>query len=569
MALPHLIKYVYTNGTDEVIRRGKKIHAINYVELINYDELFSSVTFRVKDDIYSTYYKVYIQKFKDPKTLSVRCTCPYNLGDICRHEAAALIQLQELLDKNMLKSEDIEYDQRHTIVRMKFIDLKTLRLLCAPQVFGDAEKYLRAQKANIHYAKDEAVKATVDIDAQTYHVVISKNEERNFDTSCDFPDPAFPLCLPKVIVFLQLLHAHGPYYFDSIRNWDKEKNKLLEAYGYSLSDDLKNKFEFTYKEGKPFLRVLDSSIVRVAPGQIEKSRIAVVKTETAVAAPEEEIVLQGSAKRLGIVFNFNQEAYPWFLTEMVAGESNEEQSAFLGHVEKVDISKFVDTTPFSDAEKQLVPFIRKFQDTEINRYLNRNSPFSGIWENIIHQHDDDLPDETKSLIAEYLHPKLQKLFTDLEHNPFVFYLENRRPFLTANLLQAGISQDLIKPYFRVILQKNGVEIACYVRINGQPVNVTANECKSPLLFLFHNHFYLWRKPDDVIVAGNFLKEERMMIPREEWPKQLVSFVIPLLKDYNVEFDGPLVREIKEGEPEKKLLLQEKGEYLVFQDRKST
>jgi hypothetical protein len=24
MALPHLIKYVYTNGTDEVIRRGKK-----------------------------------------------------------------------------------------------------------------------------------------------------------------------------------------------------------------------------------------------------------------------------------------------------------------------------------------------------------------------------------------------------------------------------------------------------------------------------------------------------------------------------------------------------------------
>ena len=42
MALPHLIKYVYTNGTDEVIRRGKKIHAIGYVELIEYDELFES-----------------------------------------------------------------------------------------------------------------------------------------------------------------------------------------------------------------------------------------------------------------------------------------------------------------------------------------------------------------------------------------------------------------------------------------------------------------------------------------------------------------------------------------------
>ena len=54
MALPHLIKYVYTSGTEEVIRRGKKIHAIGYVELVEYDELMGSVTFRVKDDSYAT-----------------------------------------------------------------------------------------------------------------------------------------------------------------------------------------------------------------------------------------------------------------------------------------------------------------------------------------------------------------------------------------------------------------------------------------------------------------------------------------------------------------------------------
>src|ERR1041385_7816275 len=131
MALPHLIKYVYTHGTDEVIRRGKKIHAIGYAELVEYDDLFGSAVLRVKDDSYSTYYKVHIQKFKDPKAMSLRCSCPYNLGDICRHEAGALIQLQELLDRNMLKAEDVVYDQRHTVVKMKFIDLKTIRLLCA------------------------------------------------------------------------------------------------------------------------------------------------------------------------------------------------------------------------------------------------------------------------------------------------------------------------------------------------------------------------------------------------------------------------------------------------------
>src|SRR5882757_1932292 len=310
MALPHLIKYVYTNGTDEVIRRGKKIHAIGYVELVEYDELFESVTFRVKDDSYATYYKVYVQKFKDAKTLSIRCSCPYNLGDICRHEAAALIQLQELLDRNMLKAEQVLYDQQHTVVKMKFIDLKSIRLLCSAESLGEAEKYLRTQKAKIEYAKDEIVKSTVEMDGKVYQVVLRKNEERNFDTSSDYPDTAHPLCLPKVIVFLQLLHAHGAHYFDSIRNWDKEKNKLLEAYGYSLSDDLKGKFEFSYKDGKPFLRVLDLSIKRVAP--LATSRPRPVEAEDPVVIVSEEEKLIGNAQRLGVVFNFNQDGFPGF-----------------------------------------------------------------------------------------------------------------------------------------------------------------------------------------------------------------------------------------------------------------
>ena len=177
MALPHLIKYVYTNGTDEVIRRGKKIHAIGYVELIEYDELFESVTFRVKDDSYATYYKVYVQKFKDAKTLSIRCSCPYNLGDICRHEAGALIQLQELLDRNMLKAEQVQYNQQHTVVKMKFIDLKSIRLLCSPDTLAEAEKTGSAitKGQDREFAKDEVVKASVEIEGQVYQVVLRKN----------------------------------------------------------------------------------------------------------------------------------------------------------------------------------------------------------------------------------------------------------------------------------------------------------------------------------------------------------------------------------------------------------
>jgi len=563
MALPHLIKYVYTNGTDEVIRRGKKIHAIGYVELIEYDELFESVTFRVKDDSYSTYYKVYVQKFKDPKTLSIRCSCPYNLGDICRHEAGALIQLQELLDRNMLKAEEVQYDQRHTVVKMKFIDLKSIRLLCSPQTLADAEKYLRTQRAHIEFAKDEVVKASVEIEGQVYQVVLRKNEERNFDTSSDYPDPIHPLSLPKVIVFLQLLHMHGAYYFDSIRNWDKEKNKLLEAYGYSLSDDLKGKFEFTYKDGKPFLRVLDTTIKRVAPMATSRPRPVEAEVPAAVIS-EEEKPLSSNAQRLGVVFNFNHESFPGFALDAVAGESNDEQSAFTGKVEKMDLTKFVNSDPFSEPDRQMIPSLRKMQGPEINKYLNRNSPFSGIWENIVHHEEDDLPEETKKLMVEYLHPKLKKLFSDLNANPFVFYLNGHQPFKTSNLQPVGLSGDVVSPFFSVARDGNGYELSCYVKINGQPVDISKNECKSPVVFFYNNNIYLWNKPEDISLVEKFSGREKWSIKKEDWAARLKDLVLPLTMDYHVDFDNGLVREVRDGDPEKKLLLQEKGDYLIFQ-----
>ena len=43
-----------------------------------------------------------------------------------------------------------------------------------------------------------------------------------------------------------------------------------------------------------------------------------------------------------------------------------------------------------------------------------------------------------------------------------------------------------------------------------------------------------------------------------------QFILPLAKEHKVDFDKSLVQEIKDGNPDVKLFLQEKGDYLVFQ-----
>jgi non-specific serine/threonine protein kinase len=530
------------------------------VELVEHDDLFGSAVFRVKDDNYATFYKVHVQNYKDSKNLSLRCACPYNLGEICRHEAGALLRLQEMIDKGLLQAQDLEYDQQHTVAKMRSIEIKTLRLLSSPEVFIEAEKYLQQNKPVIESAQDEAVKAKVPLNGKEYFVIIRRNEERTFDTSSNYIDKEHPVCLPKLIVFLYLFYKHGPNYFETIRNWDKEKNKLLEAYGYSLSDDLKGKFEFNYKDGKPFLRVLDTSIKRIAVPvssfykKIEQP-IEVVETETL------QTEIASSTNRLSVVFNFNKKGFPYFLLDVVEGEINEENQ-LIGNVQKLELSKFIDLDAYDEKGKSLISQLRKLQDSEINKYINRNSPFSGFWENIVHHEGDELPEETKALITEYFLPKLKKICTEYEQALYI--LPRNKSFKTAHLEKIEFSQTSLVPQFSVSKKGHNYEIECFVQPEAVAFDLPENEAQTPVCFFYNHRLYLWKSTEAASVAMEFLPTGIKKILAEEWNTSLHKYILQLAKDYKIDFDRELITEIKDGAPEVKLFLQEKGEYLVFQ-----
>ena len=80
-----------------------------------------------------------------------------------------------------------------------------------------------------------------------------------------------------------------------------------------------------------------------------------------VAEEKEELIL--SSHRLGVVFNFNKKTYPYFTIDVVQGEGNDDGDGFTGKVEKVDLSKYVDTDKFSEKDKQSAQHIKKIAGT--------------------------------------------------------------------------------------------------------------------------------------------------------------------------------------------------------------
>ena len=553
MALPHIIKFIYNHGTEEVVRRGKKIHAIGYADMVEHDDLTGHVVFRVRDDIYSTFYKVHIQKYKDEKNINIRCSCPYNLGDICRHEVASLFQLQDLVEQGIIGSDTRRFNQKHTVVKMKHIELKTIRMLTGPDALTKAEDFLRTQRAKILEAKDELVKAEVILNKEIFSVILHKNEERHFDTSCNCSENKHAICIHKAIVFIQLLNLYGIQYFDSIRNPDKDKAKLLGIYGYKLSDNWQEKFEFIYKEGKPFLRLLDPDIKRVdRPIEVtQKNKVILADIVVEDDAPKE-------SKSLGVVINANFQKIPFFSLELITGERDNETGRFVGLIEKGELSS---VTLSGEREEKIIKLLKKFEATEIEKFLKRNSPFGNIWDNIIVD-ETEAPDEnTFSLYAEYLIPKLKTLINETDIP--IYFLAKGKSFVTKNLiaLDAG---SVLQPGFELYKAKNGWVWRPMVKINGTAIGLDENECSSPLLFIFNDTVRTWDKKEDLISVIDFYNKKNQTITQKELPQFLANTFIPYTQEHSVEFDPSLIKGTKEADPEFSLRLFEKGEYLVLQ-----
>lgn len=551
MAISHIVKYIYNNSSDEVIRRGKRIFLTQGVKLVKRDELTNQLLFRVRNDQYYNQYNVTISKYHDENNISARCQCPYNMGEICRHEAAALFFLNELIVNQTLDSTQAHFNQSHTVIRMLSIDLKSLRLFTSNALFEEAEKLSKFHKAKIDVAANEKVEATLKVEDETYSLIIKRNDDKTFDTSCNCSETRHPLCKHKTALFLQLLNNHGPLYFDSIRNWENQKNKLLSLYGYSLADDLKGKFEFYYQDEKPFLKVLDPTIKKVS---------ATVKHEPVAEIVKPVIEKSHYQKRLGIVLNMQEEDYPYFNIDLVEGELALTGDEFAGNIVKVDTTKYIEPENYTPADREMLPIVRKLQKAEVNRFIAKNSPFGEIWENIVHT-NTEWTQESKDLLYEYLQPKLSKLFSMMGNKNPIYVLPKGKPYKTSSLYKIDEVHLAVSTAFKVEKTKAHIALNIHFNVDDTEYNISKNELGNSILFLIDKKLFLLQKAQNASIIASL--NNMQTITHDNWSSILQEKIIPLSKSFDVKFGKGLVEYKDTFVPKPYIYLSEQGSYFIL------
>ncbi len=542
MPLSPLQKHIYNHGSEEVIRKGKKIYLTKGVELLSADSQMRKVDFRVKNDVFNYQYAVKINHFDDPKRISIRCQCPYNMGMLCRHEVAALMELNDMVESGYFSDEEIVYDQSATTIRMKNIDLNTLRMLTANSLFKDAEALSKRNKIKITLSKNDRVEAYAQIDGKKIELSVHRLDAQMFETSCTCDEKRFPICEHKVALFLLLLNTHGSLYFDTIKDPNKLRNKLLARYGYSMdTPDWESKFEFKEENGRTFLKVLDPSLKPINNNSFAPSAVA----HAAVKKKKVDKFKKRSGNfGLGVLFT-ELDQYPYFGISLISGDMDEKRERFVDQLDYLDIhNKSFLHTYTKEEEKKLIKLSKKLTENSLVNYISKSANLGDFIDlSTLAKIDKNLEKQEQVMLTkEYMIPKLKPYFELIsKHHIPTLLLPKKKKLLAQNTQPVEICAQPIAGKLHAEVDKKKINID-FVLSDGEQKIKYSPDIPEKVIHREVNKLFL---VENQALDYDFISGLPQKIAFEEWPAYAYE---NLSTRKQVQLDPALIQEVTRIEP---------------------
>jgi len=266
--------HVQRNSDSQSIAKGLAIYK-NKPPVIT-SKTNTEIQFEIPSDTDKTVvYRTTIENYNTPEKLKTDCSCPFDWGGMCKHRVAALMVVDGILNglytpntkiathSDTTKPQQQEsYDQKNTSIAFSKMEDWRLLQVSSKEIWKKASELLKDDKIKLINGDKALISLEVTVDNIPYSVRFEYFSPTYINTVSDYADTEHLLSAPKVAALRYLSNIYGEEIFESFKDFTEEKNKLLAPYGFSLADDLKNKFDFKINRGKIALDLLDKSIAR-------------------------------------------------------------------------------------------------------------------------------------------------------------------------------------------------------------------------------------------------------------------------------------------------------------------
>ncbi|MEG0760988.1 SNF2-related protein [Chryseobacterium sp.] len=389
-----------------------------------------------------TAYKAYTITISIENNISVRCSCPYNHGGICKHSIASLENFALTLKTD---SSFVRNSKTETVNKM--IKVKSSEIFSSVFTFplsdnGIDEDMIRKnlspiKNAPISYAEPriESVKAT-EIKtrisdwssnfSQTFKIDFKEKilsiqcscSEKTFDSHCKHLSPAFE----KVIKIL------GADYFQE-NYLDKMIELFLKDYGLDLNDDYKKYFDFILDE-KGFRAISLFPDLQKISSPFESS----LSSELNKNSNKNDFKFANVETGEALVFEFSDDSFLGFTA--VQAKFNKEGTELVTHFKEIMMYR-IETTmhQYSDKTTSMILLALRINNL-LAAFYHKNTAeslqklFESFAKLIPHLTEFPLYSHTaedtytrKNLVSNVLNNEILKLIFNFSQDPLFYHLE--------------------------------------------------------------------------------------------------------------------------------------------------
>ena len=496
-----LRKYKFENSSNVIRSRSMSI-LLDKIRNINND-----YTFLYKGSQKKPYM---IKVFENGNLIKTHCSCPYDYGELCKHEVAAIDYVIAEKSNNTGKNKPTRQKQNEIILHDHLISDEFISSLL--------------EKTNHHYLIDD------------YYIKFDTVIQNKIETSCDWPigTQTFEYFPEKTILKSKCsckefkrkkLCVHIPSALNYIKNnyeedvfnpnyLERNIDQFLQLYGMSREDNYQKYFDFSL--GINGFEVYEK-IKNIVPSiEIVKENI-IPKIDSKVKDSLQLLVKQNKAETtygIGFCFDYiKSEGYYIFNFLPFKAKYRKRSIDFISSFNKIDQQNFIEMLRGNDwKDKDIVLKILEFQDMNVKLFAKefsietyRNAFI--LFKNLINQSKQYSffeKNNKNSLTKKNLKP-IQ--FKDETPTLFFTFIENE--------------------YFYTLKPKLKIDNKTY-QINSSLINIFPFFCKKD------QDIYLFDNPNVFIYISKFQQRSELNFQKKEYARLYKEIIQPIAEHFEIE-----------------------------------
>lgn len=536
------------NATSKSKSRGTKIYDQGKV-LKKYQFSNDTLIFRVKSQRLTPTYtvKLFLKNFE---IVNSYCSCPYSWKGICKHTVAALKKCRTLITKNELNLETKISESNPKTKKEKQLHEQADLLL-------ENHALRTVDKGNGYF--EIKVKARDD----DYFVMLRKDmDEKEVRSECACQEGKNGECVHKIAAKKYIYKRFGKNPFLENYNFDKQKEKLLQPYGFTLDDNWQEHFTFKIKNGVPELKPKSKDILNLSVfknfSEIQAGKQEIEKIES---KPEKR-----ETHSLGFIVNNNNDGNLRLISiEAVFGTLTKNGNRFKGKLEPINFDLIPKKAlPFIDDNVlELFDLIENINSSNLMDYIFQQ--FRSIY--YIDIANTDLFEGNKELIAfiRLYWEKLNRLSKMLYNQQVYIFLTGNYKLTTRNIKKVNISNVPVETRLYINKDFSYYTITAKYFVGDEEIQINSNLLSYIWIVEHDLNVYFWKSMESLMMAILFFhkKREKILIPHSRFDILYKTFIQPLQNSITVELNIDFEVVDKKIEPQRIINLSETGKFLMF------